>query len=68
MAKHLRCCKCCVSRGTVSEMKRKWFARKIEAKACIAQAKRSMMTTGGVQEEVAFSQVDLRIQETERWH
>lgn len=48
---------------TVTEIKRKWFDMKMEAKKCIAQAKFSMMTTGGEQEVVAISEVDLRIQE-----
>ena len=36
---------------------------KTEAQKTIAQAKRSLMTSGGGQEEVAVSQVNLRIQE-----
>ncbi len=48
---------------TVAEIKRKWFDLKMEAKKHIAQAKRSMTTTGGGQQEVTISPIDQRIQE-----
>ena len=44
----------------VPEIKRKWFDMKMEAKKCIAQAKHSMMTTGGGHKEVVVSQVEFK--------